>query len=89
MTIGNLNTVHCFFPDIFADFLLDDLLANRRQRIAHKDTQTVLMAVQRVHSHLLGLSGHLQTRHIVVSIKWQLQLTGLTATDIKTPDSHL
>ena len=85
MTVGNLNTVHRLFPHVFTDLLLDDLLAHGRQRITHKNAQTILVTVQCVYSHLLGLAGHLQTGHIVIGSEWQLQLTGLTTGNIKTP----
>ena len=47
------------------------------------------MAVHGIDSHLGGIAGHLQTRHIAVGIQRQLQLALLATADVKTPDAHL
>ena len=78
VTISNLDGVHGLFPDIPVYFLLNDLMADRRQGIAHEEAQTVLMTIQGVCHHTGRVAGSLQTGYIAISIQLQLQLSRLT-----------
>ena len=80
-----LNPLYHLLADIFVHLLFYHLLGDGAQRIDHKDAQTVLMAVQCVHSHLGGLLHSLQTGHIAVLVHRHLQLAHLLALDVIAP----
>ena len=88
VTICQDYTLNSLLTDILRHLLLNHLTAHRRQRIAHKDAQAVLMTVQSKHCDLTWIGRHLQTGNISIRIQRNLQLSHLTTTNIKTPYRH-
>ena len=89
MTAGDPKSAEHLFLDVFVSLVLDNKLAEGRERVAHIDAQLVLMAVHRDDSHLRGVLRRQDTGDIAVRLQRQLELARLMALDVVAHDANL